>query len=101
MIIDIVIRVRSFNTLPASMGVTQISGQVVDPSGPLESKKIWNFRRSSLLTTIAPINFNVRGVIWTQTVSRSVLPNLFSTTAYFLETAHQTAHCIYGTILNV
>jgi len=25
-----------------------------------------------------------------------VLPNLFSTAAHFLGTAHQTAHCIYG-----
>jgi len=27
----------------------------------------------------------------------AVLPNLFSTAAHFLGTAHQTAHCIYGT----
>ena len=25
---------------------------------------------------------------------KAVLPNLFSTTAHFLVTAHQTAHCI-------
>jgi len=29
--------------------------------------------------------------------SRTVLPNLFSTTAHFLGTSYQTAHCIYGT----
>jgi len=29
--------------------------------------------------------------------SMPMLPNLFSTTAHFLWTAHQTAHCIYGT----
>ena len=29
--------------------------------------------------------------------ARAVLPNLFSTAAHFLGTAHQTAHCIYGT----
>jgi len=28
---------------------------------------------------------------------RSVFPNLFSTTAHFLWTAHQTAHCINDT----
>jgi len=28
---------------------------------------------------------------------KAVLPNLFSTAAHFLGTAHQTAHCIFGT----
>jgi len=30
-------------------------------------------------------------------LTKPVLPNLFSTTAHFLGTAHQTAHCIYDT----
>src|SRR6218665_2295585 len=34
--------------------------------------------------------------VW-RTLDRAVLPILFSTSAHFLGTAHQTAHCIYGT----
>jgi len=30
-------------------------------------------------------------------VPRAVLPNLFSTATHFIGTAHETAHCIYGT----
>ena len=30
-------------------------------------------------------------------IHNTVLPNLFSTAAHLFGTAHQTAHCIYGT----
>ena len=43
------------------------------------------------------IQFRMCGFkIWCYTyVSKTVLPNLFSTAAHFLGTNHQTAHCIY------